>query len=766
MKKLLILFILFGNTTFGQNFSNRWQGHFSYFNITDISEGIDEVFVSSQNAVFSYNLLSKEIKTITTVDGLSGQVITAIHYSKDFKKLVIGYATGLLDVYDPLTEDVITVVDIINKLTIPPDRKRVNNMFEFGNKIFIACQFGIVEYNLERLEFGDTFFMGSGGGLLNVTQLTVFQDRIFAATAEEGIRIADVNNPNLIDFNNWSTLISGNWTSLVQFNNTVFATRSNRQLWRYNGSNFANTGFTHPTAFARLRANENFMTLTTTKAVFAFNTSESVAFQLANFQNNELTYTSATVFENRFFVGTTEGGLLVFTPPDLTNATVTIPNGPLRNDPFQIQAAPNELWVVYGIYSFSYNPSPLDRRGISHLENGDWINIPASELRNAADLSYVNISPFDNKVYVSSFFSGILVIEDNQILDLWDSTNSGLETLLPGRVDVRIHDTQFDRNGDLWATNNRIENAIKVLRSSGQWESFSVADVIAPDNSNPSNPFLGSELALSNMVIDRNGTKWIATFGHGLLGFRETAGGFQLKNLDEVTGNLPINDIRALSMDSRNRLWIGTRDGLRVLFNTSGFFEEENPRAEEIIILQNGLAEELLFGQLISDIETDGSDNKWVATIGSGVFMFSPDGQRTLQRFTTDNSPLPSNTVNDISIDGASGRVYFATDRGLVSFLSNATQTRDNLDDVIVFPNPVKPDFNGNLTIRNLSPRAKVKITDISGNLVFETIAQGGSIEWDLRAFGRYKVASGVYMIIITDRDGQNTKVNKVMIIR
>lgn len=776
MKKLILFLLLIVNGLWAQDFSGRWQGHFSFFEITDVVLAQDKIFVSSQNAVYSYDLLTNEVETITTIEGLSGQIISALHYSVAFNKLLIGYANGLMEVYDPTTRDIRTVVDIIDKQTIPPNQKRVNNFFESGNIVIVACQFGVVEYNIERLEFGDTFFIGSGGTNIDVKQVAVANGKIFAATAGEGIKTADANDPNLIDSTRWTTVIGGTWNGLTVFNNTLFAVGSNRQLWRYNGTGFSNTGFVHPNTFSRLRAGETFMTLTTNREVFVFNTGETVAFQLVNFQNNRFVFTVANATDNLLFAGTTEGGLLKFNLPDLTTPEVIAPNGPLRNDPFYVQAAPNELWAVYGIYSFSYNPSPLSFRGVSHLVDNEWLNIPVNDpdnpdadLDNAPELVFVNISPFDNRVYLSSFFSGIYILENNQLVERWDNSNSGLETLLPGRVDIRIHDTRFDRDGNLWVTNSRIENGLKVRRPGGQWENVSLAEVVqpTPDISGPDNPFLGSDLGYSNMVIDQNGTKWIATERHGVIGYNEKSPGVKLKNIDEENGgNLPIDDVRALAVDRRNSLWIGTRSGLRVLFNTGGFFQEERPRAEEIIILQNGVPEELLQGQFVSDIEVDGSDNKWIATGGSGVFQLSPDGQRTLQRFTTDNSPLPSNGVNDISIDNTTGRVYFATDRGLVSFLGTATGTTEDLNDIIVFPNPVKPDFNGNLTIRNLTPRAKVKITDISGNLVFETIAQGGSIEWDLRAFGRYKVASGVYMIIITDRDGQNTKVEKVMVIR
>jgi hypothetical protein len=174
----------------------------------------------------------------------------------------------------------------------------------------------------------------------------------------------------------------------------------------------------------------------------------------------------------------------------------------------------------------------------------------------------------------------------------------------------------------------------------------------------------------------------------------------------------------------------------------------------------------LLFEQSISDIFVDGANNKWIGTIDSGVFYVSSDGQKTIYQFNTNNSPLPSNTINDIDVNGATGEVFFATSKGLVSFKGTSTAANANLNNVFVYPNPVRPEFTGTVKISGLLDKANVKISDIEGNLVFEAISEGGTIEWDTTAFGKYKVASGVYMIFISSDDGTETKVKKVMIIR
>jgi len=196
------------------------------------------------------------------------------------------------------------------------------------------------------------------------------------------------------------------------------------------------------------------------------------------------------------------------------------------------------------------------------------------------------------------------------------------------------------------------------------------------------------------------------------------------------------------------------------------FITEDQSSVNPIIIMDDGLAQELMYRQPVSKIKVDGADRKWLGTLGAGVFLVSSNGQETIHHFTKDNSPLPSNNILDIDINPKTGEVFFATDKGMVSYKGTATAPSGNLSGVYVYPNPVRPEFAGTVKIAGLTDAANVKITDIEGNLVHEAKSEGGTIEWDTTAFGKYRVASGVYMIFITAKDGEETKVKKVMIIR
>ena len=212
-------------------------------------------------------------------------------------------------------------------------------------------------------------------------------------------------------------------------------------------------------------------------------------------------------------------------------------------------------------------------------------------------------------------------------------------------------------------------------------------------------------------------------------------------------------------------MWIGTTEGLRVLYNASRFFEDEEVQTREIIVEEGGNLGELLSNQFITAIKVDGNNQKWIGTAGSGVFLFSEDGTETLHHFTKENSPLPTNSIRTIAIDEQNGKIYFGTPSGLVSFQGNAFAASENYDHIEVYPNPVRPNFTGRLTIRGLQSDSNVKITDISGHLVFETQSEGGSIQWDLKNFRGNRVRTGVYLIFVSDRDGTESAVEKVMIV-
>ena len=763
-KSVLFCLLIIFQIGFAQTNPN-WKGYFSYNQIKDISESGNKIYAAAENALFSKNLVSNDLQTINTINGLSGQTISAMYHSDTFNKTIVGYENGLIIIFNDADGSIINVVDIINK-NIPTNIKKINHFMEYEGVVYVSCDFGIVEYKLASLEFGDTYFIGPNGQQVKVYQTAIFNNEIYAVTQLNGIRKAAISNPNLNDFAQWQVFDAGNWIGVVTFNNQLIGMNSNNIIYKYNNTFFEQI-FSLEQAGLDIRANANYLTVTSLNHVYIYNQALS---QIIHIQNSQITSTQvnfscATVINETIFIGTNENGLLTSTITAPTNFEFIMPNGPSRNYIFAINGSSSNLWAVYGGYDVSYNPygylnlgQPVSF-GISKYTPSGWLNIPKSDVLGAKALSRIIVNPNDEtQVYISSFHSGLLKIENDIPTTLFNQSNSGLESLTfdGPNISIRINGTVYDRNGDLWITNTFVKNGLKVLRSNGQWQSYNMENIINNYQS----------LIMGRMTIDKNGTKWICSVSDGVIAFNENTNVFKKITFGEDVGNLPTNDVRALAVDNRSQLWIGTTKGLRILGSTSSYNETEQMKTNRIVIEENGIGSELLYEQFITDIVVNGSNQKWIGTVDSGAFLFSSNGQETIYHFTKDNSPLPSNVINDIDINPITGEIFFATDKGMVSYKGTSTSASTDLSNVNVYPNPVRPEFVGTVKIVGLISKANIKITDIEGNLVYETTSEGGTIEWDTTAFGKYKVASGVYMIFIAAEDASETAVKKVMIVR
>lgn len=762
MKKnfLYFLLVLFTQMGFAQS-DLSWRGYFSYNEIKDVSESNATIFATSENALFSQNRTTGLIKTINTIDGLSGQTISSLYHSATFNKTIVGYENGLIIVINETDGSMLNVVDIISK-QLPSNIKKINHFMEFEGIAYVSCDFGIVQFNLATMQFGDTYFIGDNGAEIIVNQTALYNGYIYAATSS-GLRRASISNKNLVDYRQWETIAQGNWSSIETFETDLFAINGSGTIHKYNSvSNSLTSLITLAQPAVDMRVKANYLIVSTVNTIYIYNRQMALVRQINASQIPDITasFTCATIIQDTVFIGTKEHGLLTTSLSSAVAFENLTPIGPSRNNIFSLQATSNSLWTVYGDYTVDYNPYALDNYGVSKLTESGWLNIPYEEVLGAKSMTRITVNPSNEKeVFASSFFSGLLKIENDEPKILYNQTNSSLESLNfvgPDYIDIRINGAAFDKSGNLWVTNSRIKNGLKVLRSNGQWQSYAMDNILKSPNDNN----------FGTIAIDKNGTKWLSTSGDGVVGFNESTNKFKKITTGPDTGNLPVADVRTVALDTRNQLWIGTTKGLRVLSNVGNFQTDDQMKAIPIIIVEDNLPQELLYEQFITDIAVDGANNKWIGTADSGLFLVSPNGQETKYHFTINNSPLPSNVINDVDINSATGEVFIATAKGLVSFKGVSTAANDDLSNAYVYPNPVRPEYQGTVKIAGLLDRANIKITDIAGNLVYETTSEGGTIEWDTTAFGKHKVASGVYMIFISAQDGVETKVKKVMIIR
>ena len=782
----LILFCLLSFTAslWGQNYGAFWTGHFSYLNINKVVDADDKFYAASENALFSYDLQTNQLSTITTINGLSGELISTLHYSNEYQLLLIGYENGLIEVYTESDQEILKVVDIINKVTIPSSQKKINHFNEFNSLVYIATDYGISVYDLEGLEFGDTYYIGDGGAQISVSQTAILNNEIFAAcSASSGIKSASLSNSNLTDFQLWNSLAGGGFKAITVFDTSLYAVNSANKIFEISGANFIPL-FDYPQDVAELNASNNSLLVTTNSKVYQY----ELGFNLMNVYSTnsefDTSFVAALKMDEVVYIGTTDYGVLKSNPLASSDYDEIHPIGPLKNEAFSLSHGYGNLWVSYGDYSIFFNPSPNKSYGISNYVDENWVNttydsIQQTTARTVLNLNTISINPLSpNQVFISSFANGLLDFKKEESITLLDDSNSSLESLvLPGSPNfksIRISGSTFDRDGNLWVLNSKVDNALKKLNpASSSWTSYDFSAII-------SDP-ISEELGFSEVVIGPDQTKWIGSYSKGLIGFNES--GMMLKNIsDEDVANLPTSAIKSLALDKNNVLWIGTYRGLRVLYNTSNFFSEDMVRTESIIILEEGLPKELLAQQFITDIKVDGSNNKWISTADAGVFYLSSSGQKTIYHFTKYNSPLPSNAVNDMALDSDNGVVYFGTNRGLVAFKTGGSSTSSSLKDVYIYPNPVRPGFNmieDKIKIKNISENLNIKITDIEGNLVAEAQSNvnlrykgynleidGGTAYWNGKNLANNTVASGVYVVLFSDFDTFETKVSKIMIIR
>lgn len=783
-RRFLKLLFLLGALTLSNGQSTTtgsWEAYFSYNSIKDIEIGSDIIYAASENAIFTYDPYTNSIETITTIEGLSGDYITTIKYSENYNLLMIGHETGLIEVYDLNTNTVLKVVDILNQITIPPNNRRINDFYEFDNLVYISTNYGISIYDMQSLEFGDTYYIGFNGTQTRVHQITLNNNEIYAATSD-GLKKANLNNPNLIDFQFWQTPFLGDFLSVISIADQVFTIKSDNILYAVNDNSLSPVlSFTEP--ILRLEPNENNFSIITANKVYYYQEDLSLLSSYNNSPDLNTTFTTSKIFNDIIYIGTLGSGMLKTSNNSNDLYEKIIPNGPLRNNPFSLHFGYGDLWVTFGDYDEDFNPNPNREYGFSFLENNIWTNVSYDSIQQNIEkpvynLNAIAINPVNSdQVFISSFQHGLLKFEKNNSLELLDDTNSALQSLVlagSNYKSIRVSDLKFDNQGFLWSLTSLVEDPLKKFNlTTNQWQTYSFSSII-------DDPIL-DENGFGPLVIGPDGTKWVGSYRNGVIGFNDN-GNLIRQIVGEDVANLPINHIKSLALDNNNILWIGTYKGLRILYNTSNFFTEDVITTSPIIFIEDGLPKELLELQFITAIIVDGSNNKWISTVDSGVFYLSSDGQNTIYHFTKDNSPLPSNGITSMAQNQNDGTIYFGTNRGLVAFKAGGSSPSNSLEDAYAYPNPVRPGFNieiDKIKIKNLSENINIKITDIEGNLVAEAQSNtnlrfkgynlaidGGTAYWNGKNLADRTVASGVYVVLISDLNTIETNVLKIMLIR
>ena len=307
---LIIASVLLTLLSNAQDFTALWEGHFSYLNIKDVVQGNNKIYAASENAIFTYDLETLELNEISTIHGLSGEFISTIHYSETFGQLIIGYENGLIEIVLEQSDEILSVVDILEKQTIPPDSKRINHFNEYEGLVYISTDFGISVYDLERLEFGDTFFIGNGGTQIIVSQTAIFEDKIYAACMNSsGIRNASINSNNLIDYQEWTQIVGGNFLGIETLADRLYSTRLNNKIYEIN-NNILIELFTYANTPMDLKSSNSNLVVTTINKVFVYDNAFNLLANPVISQDFSTEFTASVATNEGIYIGTEDFGVL------------------------------------------------------------------------------------------------------------------------------------------------------------------------------------------------------------------------------------------------------------------------------------------------------------------------------------------------------------------------------------------------------------------------------------------------------------------------
>ncbi len=742
--------------------------------------GEDKVYAATTTGLFSIGVQDHEITRFTKVQGLSDVNISALGWNPALRALVIGYRNGNVDL---LRGSSVTNISDIARSTIVGD-KSIYTMVAQGQQMMLGCGFGIVVLDLARREVKDTYIIGPDASQLVVRGLVVHNDSIHAAT-ESGLYSAWVNEPNLAAFVNWRKRTdvprpNGPFTAIASF--------EGRLLVNYNNPapNGSDTVYVHAggwqrfnavqgTRVARLHADGGRLSVTLGGIVRQFNSDLQ---ELGGWGDVNGTWLNATdaIARDPDGVWACTGSMGLVELPMAGPRSSYYPNGPANNSVYRLSTAQGQVIAGTGGPSGNWGNLFL-KYGVHRFKEGVWSTIDMSNdplMATGAntyggavnDVMAVVLDPDDpDHAHAGSWEEGVLELRGNQVTGVLNAGNSSLQrnaTSDPAVGMVQVGGLVYDGDGNLWISNALAPSPISVRTKSGSWRAFNPGSV------------LGGNSLMADITVGDNGYKWIVRpRGNGLLVFDDngTIGEpgddrYKAINTTEGSGALPSMDVYAAVADHDGEVWVGTGRGIAVFHSAYSVFDNSGGDAQQILIEQDGNYQYLLESEAVSAIAVDGADRKWLGTQNAGVFLVSANGTEQVHHFTMANSPLPSNNIVSIAIDGPTGEVFFGTDQGIVSFRGAATEGGQEADCAAVYPNPVHPTYTGPVAISGLVRNSDVRITDVAGNVVYRTTSLGGQAIWPATDLSGQRVSTGVYLVFVNDPDGLSSCNTKVLVVR
>ena len=778
--KTLLLVSFITLTLFAEQLPmGSWRTHLAYNNTEVIAQTKDKVYAVSEGALFSIGKYDDGVEILSKISGLNDNNILRIGYSKEHDIVLIAYANSNIDL---LTENgIFNISDIYRKNM--SGSKIINDIYFKGDYAYLSCDFGIVVLNLKKQEVTDTYIIGLTGEPTAVYSLAELNGKFYATTKNAILR-ANTTGVNLANFENWTKLAdapsSGTNVRTVSYGNALYLLQTDGDVHVYasdawNGSKlFSN--------ITNINSNDNYL--------FVINNQ-----QVDYYKNGDVT--------TRTTISRTDAKMAIYDTEDndiwmacsysgvgkwsISTETFNLfrPSGPTVNTAWRIIYSNGKILTIPG----GRWAVELNRLGhVMMFENGIWTNLTndlipgptgASMALYATDFVDAVIDPLDNShFFVATYGTGLYEFRENKFYKLYNADNSGVETIFPTRKPEyayykyhRIDGLTYDDQGNLWFLNSGTSSTIKYMPKNSDGAVKKVSFEIIKDVGTAQDIIISKQNKNQKWVLIPR----INSSSTGMFTFNDN--GTETSDDDvsrlftffnDQDGNKfqPANFL-CVVQDQDKALWLGTTEGPIMLTNQSNAFNSDY-RCTRIKIPRNdgtNLADYLLDGIQINAIAVDGANRKWIGTESTGVFLISPNGLETVEHFTSENSPLLSDKIISIGINEKTGEVFFGTGKGLISYQSDAIEGGDTFSNVHAFPNPVRENYHGVITITGLVTDSRVKITDVTGNVVFETISNGGVATWDGNRRNGGRVATGIYLAMCFAPDGKQYATTKILVI-
>ena len=757
---LLILLSLIINQVIGQIPVGEWRGHLPYNEGKLVTLAENRVYCVTGPSMFYYDKDDNGIYKLSKINKLSDLDISYIAYSKTYKKLIVGYKNGNIDV---LKDD--------NKYNYPDIKikeiiaeKTINHILIYGDFAYISTGFGIVVFNLKKDEFADSYIIGKGGSYMNINNTAIYNNEIYALT-DKGIYKGDLDDPFLANYENWtkvnnllnpderyylSTIFNKKLTVVNSFENT-----DSCHVSSYDGTHW-DTIFVNETRIKSIEANDSLISMVRKWRVRIFNKN------LKMITNHGLSTAEYAILDNdkskdMWIADKTLG--LVYWKDKQDEISIT-PNGPRNKNIFKLYYNNGDVLVAPGGHAIT-GENAYNRANTYNFTNEKWVNLTDNEdnytaIKDLRDVVSFASQQNSNNYMASAWRYGLFEVSNNKVINVYTKENTG------GVLNsMSAEGITYDDNGNFYMVVDFSDKPFVVKTPKNKWYSYTY-----------DSKWAGSTKKLINT---KNGDKWaISNRGNGIFVWNDNLTlefesddiykSFDLRDQNNRVINKLLNDI---VQDVEGAVWIATGDGVAVYDYPENVLNEHSTfyaRRPQIVV--DGYLKALLEGENVTTIAVDGANRKWIGTEGGGLFLVSPDGTEQIMNWNIGNSKLFSNNIVSVDINQKTGEVFIGTDKGVESYKSTSTESKPDYSHIYAFPNPVKDGYNGIITIRGLVYQTNVKITDVTGYLVFETTSNGGDAIWNGKDMAGNKVTSGIYLVQCTTPDGLQSEVTKIMIIR